>query len=593
MQLTMNCFPCFSSQKSKKSPSKQDFESEDDNVIEPRPPAGNKVETEKVENVRTNVKTFTFRELATATKNFRQECLLGEGGFGRVYKGTLQSSGQVVAVKQLDRHGFRDGNKEFQGEVSTLSQLDHPNLVKLVGYCADGDQRLLVYEFVSGGSLQDHLHDPKPNQKPMDWITRMKIAFGAAQGLDYLHDKVNPPVVYRDLKASNILLDEEFTPKLCDLGIHKLGPGSADRTDLSSRVMDTYGYCAPEYSRGGSFSIKSDVYSFGVVLLELITGRKSIDTTKPNDEQNLVSWAQPKFKDPKRYPDMADPLLRKNFSERGLNQAVAIASMCLQEEAGARPLISDVMVALSFLSISTEDGIPTAVPILSFRDKSMSLALSRHDSFSVTSRYTPDPAMEDKRSDSDEGSSVHHEYTQSQSVSRHGDEDSATDSDDGSDSHSDDEHEDEAPNHGKSGKSYHSSSGGERRSGDNKNEAQSLRIKYSYSSEEENGRLSNKSSQKSNEESTSSRYDSDRDDSLRKASGRTNSSVLKDDEHFQLEHTQSSKSDHRSVYSDDDDDDDDDSDDDGGGGGDDDSGKEGGSLHRSVSEATTASSRRD
>lgn len=126
----------------------------------------------------------------------------------------------------------------------------------------------------------------------MDWITRMKIAFGAAQGLDYLHDKVNPPVIYRDLKASNILLDAEFYPKLCDFGLHNLEPGTGDSLFLSSRVMDTYGYSAPEYTRGDDLTVKSDVYSFGVVLLELITGRRAIDTTKPNDEQNLVAWVK-------------------------------------------------------------------------------------------------------------------------------------------------------------------------------------------------------------------------------------------------------------------------------------------------------------
>ena len=133
--------------------------------------------------------------------------------------------------------------------------------------------------------------EPKPDRQPMDWTMRMQIAYGAAQGLEYLHDKVDPPVIYRDLKASNILLDDDLCPKLCDFGLHKLGPGTGDKMmALSSRVMGTYGYSAPEYTRGGTLTTKSDVYSFGVVLLELITGRKALDTTKPNDEQNLVSW---------------------------------------------------------------------------------------------------------------------------------------------------------------------------------------------------------------------------------------------------------------------------------------------------------------
>jgi len=231
--------------------------------------------------------TFTFRELAAATKNFRQDCLLGEGGFGRVYKGRLEN-GQAVAVKQLDRNGLQ-GNREFLVEVLMLSLLHHTNLVNLIGYCADGDQRLLVYEFMPLGSLEDHLHDLPPDKEALDWNTRMKIAAGAAKGLEYLHDKASPPVIYRDFKSSNILLGEGFHPKLSDFGLAKLGP-VGDKTHVSTRVMGTYGYCAPEYAMTGQLTVKSDVYSFGVVFLELITGRKAIDNTRSQGEQNLVAW---------------------------------------------------------------------------------------------------------------------------------------------------------------------------------------------------------------------------------------------------------------------------------------------------------------
>lgn len=318
--------------------------------------------TSKEGNGNIAAQTFTFRELATATKNFRQECLLGEGGFGRVYKGRLENGGQLAAIKQLDRNGLQ-GNKEFLVEVLMLSLLHHPNLVNLIGYCADGDQRLLVYEYMPRGSLEDHLLDIGSDQKPLGWFTRMKIATGAAKGLEYLHDKANPPVIYRDLKSSNILLDEEFNPKLSDFGLAKLGP-VGEKQHVSSRVMGTYGYCAPEYVRTGQLTVKSDVYSFGVVLLELITGRRAIDTTKPTQEQNLVSWAHPMFKEPKRYPELADPLLEGDFPVRGLNQAVAVAAMCLQEEAQVRPLISDVVTALSFLSVGPiEEGSSTPDPL--------------------------------------------------------------------------------------------------------------------------------------------------------------------------------------------------------------------------------------
>ncbi|KAK0574260.1 hypothetical protein LWI29_020602 [Acer saccharum] len=297
--------------------------------------------------------TFTFRELAAATKNFRPESFLGEGGFGHVYKGRLESTGQVVAVKQLDRNGLQ-GNREFLVEVLMLSLLHHPNLVSLIGYCADGDQRLLVYEFMPLGSLEDHLLDLPPDKDPLDWNTRMKIAAGAAKGLEYLHDKANPPVIYRDFKSSNILMEEGFHPKLSDFGLAKLGP-VGDKSHVSTRVMGTYGYCAPEYAMTGQLTVKSDVYSFGVVFLELITGRKAIDSTRPHGEQNLVTWARPLFNDRRKFSKLADPRLQGRYPMRGLYQALAVASMCIQEQAATRPLIGDVVTALSYLANQAYD----------------------------------------------------------------------------------------------------------------------------------------------------------------------------------------------------------------------------------------------
>ncbi|KAL9235662.1 hypothetical protein vseg_010404 [Gypsophila vaccaria] len=366
----MGCFPCFTSHPKKTTrrsnskrcqissmPNTQQFHEDH------KPRKSSDVSTDKntKENGNTiSAQTFTFRELASATKNFRAECLVGEGGFGRVYKGQL-SSGKTVAVKQLDRNGLQ-GNKEFMVEVLMLSLLHHPNLVNLIGYCADGDQRLLVYEYMSMGSLEDHLLDSPPEEDSLDWYTRMKIALDAAKGLDYLHDKANPPVIYRDLKSSNILLDKDFHAKLSDFGLAKLGP-IGDKTHVSTRVMGTYGYCAPEYQRTGQLTAKSDVYSFGVVLLELITGRRAIETRKPNHEEHLVTWATPFFKDPSRHRELADPLLRGEFPLKGLNQAIAIASMCLQEEASVRPVMCDVVSALSFLTDVPRDG--NTSPLLS------------------------------------------------------------------------------------------------------------------------------------------------------------------------------------------------------------------------------------
>ncbi|XP_066315171.1 probable serine/threonine-protein kinase PBL23 [Miscanthus floridulus] len=293
-------------------------------------------------------RALTFSQLGAATDGFSEQNLLGEGGFGRVYKGLLDDTREVIAVKQLDRNGFQ-GNREFLVEVLMLSLLHHPNLVKLLGYSTDSDQRILVYEYMPKGSLEDHLLDLPPNWKPLPWHTRMQIAVGAAKGIEYLHEVANPPVIYRDLKASNILLDRDFNAKLSDFGLAKLGP-MGDQSHVSTRVMGTYGYCAPEYAMTGKLTKMSDIYSFGVVLLELITGRRAIDVARPSEEQVLVHWASPLLRDKRRFVKLADPLLGRRYPVKGLYQALAVASMCLQEDAASRPGISDVVAALSFLA---------------------------------------------------------------------------------------------------------------------------------------------------------------------------------------------------------------------------------------------------
>ncbi|VFQ60386.1 unnamed protein product [Cuscuta campestris] len=298
-------------------------------------------------------RSFTFKELATATQNFRVSNLLGEGGFGSVYKGRLDGD-MIVAVKQLNLDGLQ-GNQEFIVEVLMLSLLHHKNLVNLIGYCTDGDQRLLVYEYMPMGSLENHLFDVEPGKEPLSWRTRLKIAAGAAHGLEYLHCKANPPVIYRDLKSSNILLDKDFNPKLSDFGLAKLGP-VGDNTHVSTRVMGTYGYCAPEYAMSGKLTLKSDIYSFGVVLLELITGRKAYDSSKNHGEQHLVLWCRPFLRDRSKFVEMVDPLLEGQYSVRCLHHAVAITAMCLQEQANFRPLISDIAVALEYLVSQAESS---------------------------------------------------------------------------------------------------------------------------------------------------------------------------------------------------------------------------------------------
>ncbi|XVF46422.1 hypothetical protein PTKIN_Ptkin03bG0025300 [Pterospermum kingtungense] len=317
---------------------------------------------------------FTFEDVAAATGNFRSDCFLGEGGFGKVYKGFLEKTNQVVAIKQLDRNGLQ-GIREFVVEVLTLSMAEHSNLVKLIGFCAEDDQRLLVYEYMPLGSLENHLHDLPPGRKPLDWNNRMKIAAGAARGLEYLHEKMKPPVIYRDLKCSNILLGEGYHPKLSDFGLAKVGP-IGDKTHVSTRVMGTYGYCAPDYAMTGQLTFKSDIYSFGVVLLELITGRKAIDDTRDRLEQNLVAWARPMFKDRRNFSQMVDPLLEGQYPIRGLYQALAIAAMCVQEQPNMRPAISDVVMALNYLASQKYDP---SNPVQSSRRSTSSSALNLID----------------------------------------------------------------------------------------------------------------------------------------------------------------------------------------------------------------------
>ncbi|KDP41812.1 hypothetical protein JCGZ_26830 [Jatropha curcas] len=289
--------------------------------------------------------TFTYKELAIATNNFAEESFLGRGGFGAVYKGILESSNQVVAVKQLDLEGLQ-GEKEFLVEVLMLTLMHHPNLVNLIGFCAEGEQRLLVYEHLPLGSLEDHLFDVTPDMEPLDWNTRMKIAAGAAKGLDYLHN-ANPPVIYRDLKASNILLDKGFHPKLSDFGLAKFGP-IGDKSHVSTRVMGTYGYCAPEYASTGRLSMKTDIYSFGVVLLELVTGKKAVDEIEGR-QMHLIHWALPLMKDRGNYVRLVDPLLRRQFSMSLLNKAIEVASICLNENANLRPSSTDLVSAMEYL----------------------------------------------------------------------------------------------------------------------------------------------------------------------------------------------------------------------------------------------------
>ncbi|XP_076884783.1 putative serine/threonine-protein kinase PBL10 [Bidens hawaiensis] len=302
-----------------------------------------------------NIKSFTYSELKNATRNFRPGSVLGEGGFGSVFKGwvdehSLAASkpgvGIVIAVKRLNQEGFQ-GHKEWLAEINYLGQLRHPNLVKLLGYCLEDDHRLLAYEFMPKGSMENHLFRRGSFFQPLSWQLRMKVALGAARGLAFLHN-AETMVIYRDFKTSNILLDSNFNAKLSDFGMARDGP-TGDKSHVSTRVMGTYGYAAPEYLSTGHLTAKSDIYSFGVVLLEILSGKKAIDKNRPPGEQNLVEWAIPCLTNKRRIFRVLDPRIEGQYSLGCALKVANLALQCLYMEPKMRPSMDEVVAALEQL----------------------------------------------------------------------------------------------------------------------------------------------------------------------------------------------------------------------------------------------------
>ncbi|GER51376.1 protein kinase superfamily protein [Striga asiatica] len=263
---------------------------------------------------------LTYEDLYEATNGFSEDNVLGKGGFGSVYKGVLMDS-KEVAVKQL-KAGSRQGEREFRAEVEIISRIHHRHLVSLVGYCISENQRLLVYEYVPNNNLHYHLHGE--SNQVMDWANRVKVASGAARGLAYLHEDCQPRIIHRDIKSTNILLDNNFEARVADFGLAKLAMELDINTHVSTRVMGTFGYMAPEYAATGKLTEKSDVYSFGVVLLELITGREPVDSSRPSGDESLVEW-------------LVDSRLENNFSEREMFRMIEAAAACIRHSASKRP----------------------------------------------------------------------------------------------------------------------------------------------------------------------------------------------------------------------------------------------------------------
>ncbi|XP_045807776.1 pto-interacting protein 1-like isoform X1 [Trifolium pratense] len=285
-------------------------------------------------------------ELKEVTDNFGQDSLIGEGSYGRVYYGVLKS-GQAAAIKKLD--ASKQPDEEFLAQVSMVSRLKHDNFVQLLGYCVDGNSRILAYEFASNGSLHDILHGRKgvKGAQPgpvLTWAQRVKIAVGAARGLEYLHEKADPHIIHRDIKSSNVLIFDDDVAKIADFDLSNQAPDMAARLH-STRVLGTFGYHAPEYAMTGQLNAKSDVYSFGVVLLELLTGRKPVDHTLPRGQQSLVTWATPKLSEDK-VRQCVDTRLGGEYPPKAVAKMAAVAALCVQYEADFRPNMSIVVKAL-------------------------------------------------------------------------------------------------------------------------------------------------------------------------------------------------------------------------------------------------------
>ncbi|KAL9462984.1 hypothetical protein AB3S75_000900 [Citrus x aurantiifolia] len=285
---------------------------------------------------------FSFSSVSTATNKFSDANKLGEGGFGPVYKGVLKK-GDEIAVKRLSGRSGQ-GLREMKNEASVIAKVQHKNLVGLLGCCIDKDEKILIYEYMPNKSLDFFLFDPTKRML-LNWVTRVQIIEGIAQGLLYLHQYSRVRIIHRDLKASNILLDKDMNPKISDFGMARICGGNELQAN-TSRVVGTYGYMSPEYAIQGIFSIKSDVFSFGVLLLEIVSGKKTTGFYR-TDSLTLLGYAWDLWTS-NRTLELIDPILEDEYSSKHmLLRYVNIALLCVQESADDRPTMNDVVSMLT------------------------------------------------------------------------------------------------------------------------------------------------------------------------------------------------------------------------------------------------------
>ncbi|XP_061351296.1 PTI1-like tyrosine-protein kinase At3g15890 [Gastrolobium bilobum] len=286
-------------------------------------------------------RVFSLKELHSATNNFNYDNKLGEGGFGSVYWGQLWDGSQI-AVKRLKVWSSK-ADMEFAVEVEILARVRHKNLLSLRGYCAEGQERLIVYDYMPNLSLLSHLHGQHSTECLLDWNRRMNIAIGSAEGIAYLHHQATPHIIHRDVKASNVLLDSDFQAQVADFGFAKLIPDGA--THVTTRVKGTLGYLAPEYAMLGKANESCDVYSFGILLLELASGKKPLEKLSNAAKRSINDWALPLACE-KKFSELADPRLNGNYVEQELKIVILVALMCAQSQPEKRPTMLEVLELL-------------------------------------------------------------------------------------------------------------------------------------------------------------------------------------------------------------------------------------------------------